>query len=101
MKKITTLTLISALCQMLYAEVIVEASAQQPADVKEKILFKGKEHYDKRMQKKVAKKDPNATVTNDDIKNAKELKKRLEDCARRKDGTIDFIKYKDCKEKLQ
>ncbi|MDD3467483.1 MAG: hypothetical protein PHE67_10070 [Campylobacterales bacterium] len=99
MNKIAILMLLVLPYSLFCAEVYADVS--QKNDVKEKVLYKGKEYYDKRLQKKVAKKDPNATVSEDDIKQAKELKKRIEDCARRKDGTIDFIKYKECKEKLQ
>ncbi len=84
--------------QLLFAEEIAEASVQKE-DVKQKVLFKGKESYDKRMQEKVKKRDQN--ITEDDIKKARATKKRIEDCARRKDGTIDFIKYKKCKETLE
>jgi hypothetical protein len=58
------------------------------SDIKQKALFKGREHYDKRLHDETAKKD------------VKREKERFNDCARRKDGTFDTQKYlKECSQK--
>lgn len=77
MGRTTTLSIASCL---LIAAVHAEQNSSKKPDIKEKALFKGKEYYDKRLQKKFQK-EANKT---------KEIK-----VYKRKDGSIDTFKTYD------
>jgi len=73
------------LCSAIFAPAAVDKNS---SDIKEKAIFKGREYYDKRVERRAKEKD------------VKKQKKKFDECARNKDGTFNTQKYlKECQQK--